>query len=258
MFLTVSNLHDSQVLQPDVESLQRWEQTWDMEFNPSKCQVLHITRSKNPVMSSYFMHNQKMESVDAAKYLGVSISKDLSWNTHITCANRTLGFVKRNVITKNKEIKTMAYNSLVIPQLEYASAVWSPYTKENISKIEKVQRSVTRWVSNDYSTYSSVTDMLSNLGWRSLENRRIDERLTMFYKIVYGLIPYHFRHILCTLKFTLVTCTLSRTDKFTHLSATTSIHSSPCRLFFGTSYQLISSLFLILTPLKQESVRSIM
>ena len=147
---------------------------------------------KKPVMSGYFMHNQKLESVDAVKYLGVSISKDLSWNTHIsnitTSANRTLGFVKRNVLTKNKDIKTMAYNSLVRPQLEYASAVWSPYTTENKSKIEKVQRRAARWVSNDYSTYSSVTDMLSNLGWRSLENRRIDARLTMFYKIVYGLV----------------------------------------------------------------------
>ena len=78
-------------------------------------------------MSGYFMHNQKLESVDAAKYLGVSISKDLSWNTHIsnitTSANRTLSFVKRNVLTKNKDLKTMAYKSHVRPQLEYASAV---------------------------------------------------------------------------------------------------------------------------------------
>ena len=65
-----------------------------------------MTRSKNPVMSSYLMHNQKLESVDAAKYLGVNISKDLSWNSHIInitkSANRTLGFVKRNVSTKIK------------------------------------------------------------------------------------------------------------------------------------------------------------
>ena len=54
------------------------------------------------------MHNQELESVDAAKYLGVTISKDLSWNTHInnitSTANKTLGFVKRNVVTKNKDI----------------------------------------------------------------------------------------------------------------------------------------------------------
>ena len=101
-------------------------------------------------------------------------------------------------MTKNKEIKTMAYNSLVRPQLEYASAVWSPYTKENINKIEKVQRRAARWVSNDYSTYSSVTDMLSNLGLWSLENRRIDARRTTFCNIVYGLVaillPSYFVH----------------------------------------------------------------
>ena len=101
-------------------------------------------------------------------------------------ANRTLGFVKRNVQTKNKDIRILAYNSLVRPRVEYGTAVWSPYTNENKDKIEMIQRRAVRWVSNDYSTYSSVTEMMSNLGWRSLENRRYDARLLMFYKIVYG------------------------------------------------------------------------
>ena len=263
VYLTISNLQDSQVLQFDLESLQRWERTWDMEFNPSKCQVLHIARSKNPVMSSYLVHNQKLESVDAAKYLGVSISKDLSWTTHIskitTCANRTLGFVKRNVVTKMKKSKLwhifhLSDHSSNLPQQSGALT-----QKKNISKIEKVQRRAARWVSNDYSIYRSVTDTLSNLGWRSLENRRIDARASPgFTRLFTAWLPYRFRHILYSLKCTLVTCTLYITDKFTHLSVTTSIHCSPCRLFFGTSCQLILSLLLILTPLKQESARSIM
>ena len=91
-------------------------------------------------MSRYFMHNQELESVDIAKYLGANTSKDLSWNTHINnitaSANRTLGFVKRNVQTKNKDIRTQAYNSLVRPQVEYGSAVWSPYTKKIKTKLK--------------------------------------------------------------------------------------------------------------------------
>ena len=111
VYLTVSGLQDSQVFQSDLDSLQCWERTWDMEFNPSKCQVLHITRSRKPVMSRYFMHNRELESVDTAKYLGVNVSKDLGWNTNINkiaaSANRTLGFVKRNGQTKNKDIRTL-------------------------------------------------------------------------------------------------------------------------------------------------------
>ena len=59
--LTATNMQDSQVLQSDLESLQHWERTRDMDFNPDKCQIIHITRSKSPVKSRYFMHNQELE-----------------------------------------------------------------------------------------------------------------------------------------------------------------------------------------------------
>ena len=48
VYLTVTNMQDSQVLQSNLESLQHWERTWDMEFNPGKCQVIHITHSRKP------------------------------------------------------------------------------------------------------------------------------------------------------------------------------------------------------------------
>ena len=41
------------------------------------------------------------------------------------------------MLKNKKEIKTMAYNYLVRSHFEYASAAWSPNTKEKISKIEK-------------------------------------------------------------------------------------------------------------------------
>ena len=92
------------LLQSDFNHLQEWERTWDMQFNPSKCQVLHISRARQSTHSRYTLHGEILESVDCALYLGVSISTDRSWNTHISQitskANQTLGFVKRNVRTK--------------------------------------------------------------------------------------------------------------------------------------------------------------
>ena len=57
-----------------------------------------------------------------------------------------------------------------------------------IKNINKVERRAARWVTHDYSSYSSVTQMINTLGWMSLEQRRADARLIMFYKIVHGLV----------------------------------------------------------------------
>ena len=166
---------------------------WNSIQANAKLSVSHCPRSPLSLGTICTVRNLR---VWTAKYLGVTISKDLSWDSHIenitVSANRTLGFIKRNIKTKNQEIRTIAYNTLVRPQVGYASSVWSPYTKENINKIEMLQRRAARWVCNDYSPYSSVTDMLSNLGWRSLELRRYDSRIAMFYKIVYGLVVVPF------------------------------------------------------------------
>ena len=105
VYLTVTSLEDANTLQTDLDTQQEWERTWDMAFNPGKCHVLHVTRSMQPLQSNYTLHDQVLESVDSAKYLGINISEDLVGNTHIQeitgKANRTLGFVKRNF--KNQE-----------------------------------------------------------------------------------------------------------------------------------------------------------
>ena len=77
IYLAVSSLKDAQLLQQDLAQLRRWELNWDMEFNPSKCVVIHITRARTPVPSQYFLHNQLLESVASSKYLGVEISSNL-------------------------------------------------------------------------------------------------------------------------------------------------------------------------------------
>ena len=48
-----------------------------MEFNSSKCQVVHITKTRRPNNSTYFMHSQVLDSVDSVRYLGVEITSEL-------------------------------------------------------------------------------------------------------------------------------------------------------------------------------------
>ena len=51
LYITTSTSSQSEILQKDIDNLERWSHKWDMEFNPSKCQVIHITRSKNTLTS---------------------------------------------------------------------------------------------------------------------------------------------------------------------------------------------------------------
>ena len=49
-----------------------------MNFNPTKCQVLHVTRLKTPIPSKYFPHSIELESVFVAKYLGAPFQTTLA------------------------------------------------------------------------------------------------------------------------------------------------------------------------------------
>ena len=104
VYLTVDGQTDSKKLQKDLNVLQDWEKEWDTEFNPSKCQVVHITRSKRPIQTSSSMHGQVLEAVKSARYLGVDIASDLKFTqliNRITAnASKSLGYLKRNKQTK--------------------------------------------------------------------------------------------------------------------------------------------------------------
>ena len=151
-----------------------------------------MTSSRNPLQTQCILHGQVLEADSSAKYLGVDISSNLSWNTQVNRitanAKRSLRFIKRNIKTKSPQIREMAYQSLVRPQLEYASAVWDPHTKDKTHKVETVQRHAAGWTLSDYARTSSVTSLQSQLNWQTLEGRRSVAPLCLFYKIVNGLV----------------------------------------------------------------------
>ena len=51
-----------------------------------------------------------------------------------------------------------------------------------------IQRRSARYVTNRYRNMSSVTDMLEELNWESLESRRTKIQLTLPHKIMNGMV----------------------------------------------------------------------
>ncbi len=64
-----NNVH---ILQGDLDMLGIWEETWQMDFNPSKCHVLHVSRSLDPTYDEYSLRGQTLDTVEEATFLGVT------------------------------------------------------------------------------------------------------------------------------------------------------------------------------------------
>ena len=54
--------------------------------------------------------------------------------------------------------------------------------------MESLQRNVARFCTQNYQQTASVTDMIKELGWDSLESRRKKARLNLMYKLTHKLI----------------------------------------------------------------------
>ena len=100
------------------------------------------------------LRGQALNSLHSVKYLGVYLSDDLLWSEQIKTifnkANKTLGFLKQNLIHCPPRTKETAYKALVCPTLEYCSSVWDPYTAKNISMVEMFHRRAACWVINHF------------------------------------------------------------------------------------------------------------
>ena len=141
-----------------------------MNFNAKKCYILTVSKSAKNTSSFYYqLNNTILQNVDHNPYLGLLISKDLKWATHIdkisTKASSTLGFIIRNTRKCPLSCRRTAYIALVRSTLEYGSTVWDPFLKKDIKRLEKIQKRAARFVKQDYHSKKpgSMTAMLKEL-----------------------------------------------------------------------------------------------
>ena len=150
--------------------------------------------TRTPTSNMYTFCGQTLTYVDSHCYLGVHLSNTLNWTTQTkaasTKAQQTLGVIRRNLNKCPTHIKALAYTSLVRPILEYASTAWDPHSQNNIKIARKnPETGSTILQKNDYSREpGSVTKLLQELGWESLQTRRKYKRITTLYKMEHNII----------------------------------------------------------------------
>ena len=130
-------------LQNDLQRLEQQENEEDMNFHLDKCSMLPVTKSKSHISRTYTLHSHTVQVV-VNQIPWCDIESNTRFNHHIdgivTKANWILVFLGRNLKICFTKTKDLAYKSLVRPLLEYASTVWDPASKKNISQIDVVRR----------------------------------------------------------------------------------------------------------------------
>lgn len=182
-------------LQPDLDRLANWCNINLLKLNPKKCKHISFYKTMNPVLHTYFLENERLETVDTIKDLGVVFQKDLSFSRHIDNivlkGFRLLGFIKRNTrdIYDVKAITTLYY-SLIRSTLEYCSIIWTPNYNCHIQRIERVQNKFVKYLLYKLRFPYQNVDYNTRLllcGLTSLENRRQNAQLIFLYKLMCGI-----------------------------------------------------------------------
>jgi len=128
-----------------------------MEFNTDKCEVLRTHRKKNPVIFPYTDTHLITPPSEPQK------TQNISGSLSVVTAYRTY-------------VRPMSY-------IHYCSTIWYPWQKQLTHRIEMGQRSAARYVQYDYHYTSSVTSMLRELKWSTVEQCRNQASFIMLHKI---------------------------------------------------------------------------
>ncbi|CAM1319506.1 Uncharacterised protein r2_g2786 [Pycnogonum litorale] len=145
-FKSITSDEDRHLLQSDLNHLSEWLKKWRLSLNIKKCACITFSRKKDPGSFNYELDNQPVNRVTKIKDLGVIMTCDVKWSSHLQMsvnkAFKLCGFVKRQTynfssITAIRKL----YVSLVRPILEYASVIWNSDSKTNDGRLERVQHS---------------------------------------------------------------------------------------------------------------------
>ena len=109
---------------------------------------------------SYSVHGDTIPLCTSCRNLGVLLTRDLSWSSHIASilakAYRSLGLIKGVVLYNSPvNLKRSLYLSLVKCHLSYCSPVWRPHLLQDIRKIESLQRRATKYITTHQKDYKS-------------------------------------------------------------------------------------------------------
>ena len=177
-------------LQDCLNKLCNFAEQRQLSVNIPKCYVLSTSRSSSCNNTAlYFINSQPINSASSVVDLGVTVSSDLSFKTHINnivaTAYQRQSIFFRGFQSRDLKFARKAFITYIRPILEYNSIIWNPTEIYLIDLIENVQRHFTKNIPSLANL--SYKERLSRLNLEPLELRRLHFDLVNYFKILNNL-----------------------------------------------------------------------
>ena len=182
---------DCPALQNDLASIYSWAADVNMVFNSEKFECLRFwPRAPKPDYNYTSPDGTIIEEKKHLRDLGVEMSSDLTFNTHIentvSSANKLIGWALRSFRRRSQSVMMTIWKCLVQSKPDYCSQLWSPGDQASIGKLESVARHFTAHVAGMQGL--DYWERLSALHLYSQERRRERYRIIFMWKVAQGLV----------------------------------------------------------------------
>ncbi|MCH2389817.1 MAG: reverse transcriptase family protein [Nitrospinales bacterium] len=208
------------VLNRDLEKITEWATQWKMVFNPDiQKQAIEVSFSNKrtpSVPETLDFNHIPVRQESETKHLGMILDSKLNFNSHIaekiSKANQGLGVMQQLSKWIPRRTLEEIYKLYVRPHLDYGDVIYdiadlnktsifnSSGPKNNMEKIEMVQYQAAKIVTGAWQG-TSRAKLYEDLGWETLQNRRITRKLCLIYEIQKNRFPFYLSDILDAFKF---------------------------------------------------------
>jgi len=124
-------------VQRDLKKIKEWAFVNLMRFNKIKSKILHVGQGNH--LYHYRLGHEEIESSPAKKDLEVLVDEKLDRSQHALASqkgNCILGFIKRNMANRSKEVILPLYSALGRSHLESCIQLWSPQHKKGMELLD--------------------------------------------------------------------------------------------------------------------------
>jgi hypothetical protein len=172
-------------LNEDLTNIQKWADQWLVKFSPPKTKLMTCSYKKKDCAPIIF-NNVTLASVDSHKHLGLTLSSNLGWSSHVdailTAAAPMCDVLKKLKYDLDRKSVESIYFSFIRPKLEYASHIWDNCCQHDLDALENFQLAVARTVTGARKGTSHEL-LYKETKWLKLSERRSLHKLKCFINI---------------------------------------------------------------------------